>query len=392
MMAGLPESNVDIYSDEILDDPYDCYSNLRETGPVVHLSRYGFYAIPRYADVRAVLGNWQDFTSAKGMAMNDPMNGALMGTVIATDPPEHKRLRSILERPIAPKELAALRARITQLADGLAERLVEKGEFDAVTGLAHFLPLAVVSELVGLPEEGRQRMLTWAAAAFDGMAPLGVPRTQEALGVMGEMMAYSADPGLPGRLRPDGWAARLYSAAETGEIAPDQPPVMLQGYLSPSLDTTIFATTNLVWLFARNPDQWSELRRTPALIPRAINEAIRMESPIQHFSRIATRDVLIDGAPVPAGARVLVMYGSANRDDRHYDAPGRFDIRRDNGDHLGFGHANHMCVGMNLAKLEITALVQALLPRVSRFELLEAKRARNNILRGFEQLRVRAHC
>lgn len=390
-MASLPETEVDIYSDEILDDPYEFYRSLRGLGPVVHLNRYGFYAIPRYADVRAALGNWQQFSSAKGMAMNEPMNGALMGTVIATDPPEHKRLRSILERPIAPKELGALRERISHLAEGLAERLLEKGEFDAVTGLAQYLPLTVVSDLVGLPEEGRQRMLTWAAAAFDGMVPLSVPRSEEALGIMGEMMAYVTDPSLADRLRPDGWAAQLYNAAESGEIERDQPPIMLQGYLTPSLDTTIFATTNLIWLFAQNPDQWEELRRNPALIPRAINETIRLESPIQHFSRVTTSDVSIDGAVVPEGARVLVMFGSANRDERHYDRPDRFDIRRNNGDHLGFGHANHMCVGMNLAKLEITALVQALLPRVSRFELLGARRARNNVLRGYEQLQVRVH-
>ncbi|HKT73624.1 MAG TPA: cytochrome P450 [Steroidobacteraceae bacterium] len=390
-MPELPESSVDLYSDEILEQPYEFYRDLRNSGPVVYLARYGFYAVPRFADVRAVLTNWQDFSSAQGIAMNEPMNHALMGTVIATDPPEHKRLRRILEKPIAAKEVVALRQRMTRQAEGLAQTLVRRGEFDVATDLAQFLPLTVVSELVGLPEEGRQKMLSWAAAAFDGAVPLNVPRTEEALRTMGEMVAYTTDATLAERVRPNGWAAGLYHAAQIGELTRDQASAMMQGYLTPSLDTTIFATTNLIWLFAQNPGQWEELRRNPELVPRAINEAIRLESPIQHFSRVATGDVSIEGAPIPAGARVLVMYGSANRDERHYDVPERFDIHRSNNDHLGFGHANHMCAGMNLAKLELTALVEALLPRVSRFELLRQKRSRNNLLRGFEQLQVRVH-
>lgn len=390
-MATLPTFDVDLYSDAVLDDPYDLYRELRNAGPVVHLSRYGFYALPRYDDVRAALGDWQRFSSAKGVAMNDQMNDILAGTVIATDPPEHMRLRKILERPIAPKEVAALRGRIVELAEALAARLSEMDAFDAASDLAHYLPLTVVSELIGLPEEGRQRILAWAAASFDIMAAAGAPRMEEAGHIMGEMMEYVMDPSLPERLRPDGWAARLFNAVETGEIAPGQPEVMIQGYLNPSLDTTIFATTNLIWLFARYPDQWQELRENPALVPRAINEAIRLESPIQHFSRVTTEDVQIDGSLIPAHSRILVMYGSANRDERHYQMAEKFDVRRENSDHLGFGYANHMCVGMNLAKLEITALVQALLPRISRFELVDAKRARNNLLRGFESLKVRVH-
>ncbi|HKT53947.1 MAG TPA: cytochrome P450 [Caulobacteraceae bacterium] len=141
-------------------------------------------------------------------------------------------------------------------------------------------------------------------------------------------------------------------------------------------------------MFARHPEQWRRLREEPGLVSRAINEAIRLESPVQGFGRRATRDVEIDGYLIPEGAIVLMLFAAANRDERKYPDPDRFDVGRDCGGHLGFGHAAHLCVGMNLAKLELNALVYALLPRVERFELLGEQRAANNMLRGFDSLPV----
>lgn len=202
-------------------------------------------------------------------------------------------------------------------------------------------------------------------------------------------MGYVADPSLPDRLRPGSWSAALHDASVRGEIAHDQFASMLQGYLTPSLDTTIFAMSNLLWLFANNPDQWELLRSRPALIPRAINEAIRIESPVQFFSRVATEDTDIDGTPVKTGSRVFVMYAAANRDPRRFEDPDRFQIGRDSTDHVGFGHSAHRCVGMNLALMEITAMLTALVGKVKAVELVDAKRADNAILRGFEKLALR---
>jgi len=163
----------------------------------------------------------------------------------------------------------------------------------------------------------------------------------------------------------------------------------LQGYLMPSLDTTIFAMSNLLWLLANNPDQWELLRSRPNLIPRAIHEAIRIESPVQFFSRVATEDTEIDGTPIKAGSRVFVIYAAGNRDPRRFENPDRFQIERDSTDHVGFGHSAHRCVGMNLALMEITAMLTALVGKVRAIELIDAKRADNAILRGFEKLSLR---
>ena len=389
-MASIPTSDVNPFDLDVRQNPYQFYDELRETGPVVHLRSLDLYAVSRFADVRRVLADQRVFSSAKGVAQNAMMNGAMAGSIVGTDPPEHSRLREILGRPLTPAKLVPMRARLSQLSEEQVERILKDGDaVEAVSQIACFLPLTVVTELVGMPDDATARMLTWAAAGFNGMAPDTMPGTAPALATMGEMMGYVADPSLPDRLRPGSWSAALHDASVRGEIAHDQFASMLQGYLTPSLDTTIFAMSNLLWLFANNPDQWELLRSRPALIPRAINEAIRIESPVQFFSRVATEDTDIDGTPVKTGSRVFVMYAAANRDPRRFEDPDRFQIGRDSTDHVGFGHSAHRCVGMNLALMEITAMLTALVGKVKAVELVDAKRADNAILRGFEKLALR---
>lgn len=389
-MTAIPTSDVNPFELEVRQDPYDFYNQLRETGPVVHLTALDLYAVSRFADVRRVLADQRVFSSARGVVQNAAMNAAMAGSIVGTDPPEHTRLREILGRPLTPAKLAPMRDRLSQLSAGQVDRILKEGDaVEAVSQIACFLPLTVVTELVGMPDDATERMLPWAAASFNGMAPEIMPGTAPALATIGEMMGYIADPSLPERLRPGSWSAQLYDASVCGEIDYDQFTSMLQGYLMPSLDTTIFAMSNLLWLFATNPDQWEFLRSRPAFISRAINEAIRIESPVQFFSRVATEDTDIDGTPVKAGSRVFVMYAAANRDPRRFQDPDRFQIDRDSADHVGFGHSAHRCVGMNLAMIEITAMLTALVGKIRAIELIDAKRADNAILRGFERLALR---
>jgi cytochrome P450 len=163
----------------------------------------------------------------------------------------------------------------------------------------------------------------------------------------------------------------------------------MRDYLGPSLDTTIFATANLILLFGRYPEQWELLREDPTLIANAINEALRLESPIRGFTRHLTADAAIGGATILAGSRALLLYASANRDERKWQDPERFDIRRRASDHLGFGNGTHMCAGLHLARLEMTALLEVLVEKVRRFELGEPVLAVNNVLRGLKSLPVR---
>lgn len=182
-------------------------------------------------------------------------------------------------------------------------------------------------------------------------------------------------------------AAGILDAAARGEIDAAQCPLAIIDYLAPSLDTTISALGNALWLFATHPDQWQLLRRDPDRVKHAFNEVLRIETPISSFTRVTTRAIEIDGVEVPAGARVMVSYASANRDERHWDEPDVFDITRNSAGHVAFGYGDHACAGMGLARLEGAAVLGALVERVERFELTASPvRKLNNLIRSFASL------
>jgi cytochrome P450 len=389
MSKAIPTSSIDLYSDANLIDPYPGYAALRGAGPLVWLERLQMCVVARHQEVKEVLGNAEVFSSARGVMMNQAMNDTLRGIVLCSDGAEHDAMRKVLMKPLTRSALGVLRDDIIEQAEGLAERLTAQGAFDAATDLAQHLPVTIVSNLIGLPEEGRQKMLEWAAANFNCFGPMN-ERTIGAFDTLKEMVGYALTQSVRGKLKPGSWAEMLHDAADRGEIPSDKPSLMALDYLGPSLDTTIFAISSAIWLFAENPDQWDLVRANPSLIPFAINEIIRMETPIQGFSRVAAQTHVLDGAEIPAGSRVIVLYGSANRDERKWPNPTRFDISRENvADHMAFGHGEHSCVGMHLARMEMAAVLIALAKRVKRFELGEMKRTMNNTLRGFDRLDVK---
>ena len=166
-----PVSDVDVFSDEVVADPYPTYRALRDAGPAVRLTAYPIWVIARYADIRAALVDWESFTSAQGVALTDEMNAPMRGGVLASDPPEHDVLRSVLSEKLAPRALATLRADIAERADRLVADAVAMGSFDAVTDLCERLPVDVVADLIGLAPEGRERLLPGADATFASLGP-----------------------------------------------------------------------------------------------------------------------------------------------------------------------------------------------------------------------------
>ncbi len=381
-------STLDPYADQALLNPWPLYRELREMAPVVWLEKYRMFALTRYDVVVKALRDWEAFPSSFGVMMNDDMNQVLRGNTLCSDGDAHNRLRRVVMRPVTAIAIKSLEDEVAREAEGIVGRLCARGRFCATGELATYLPVTIVSNAVGLPEEGRERMMQWSIGLFDCFGPLN-ERVRNAMPVLSEMMDYARTHAVPGKLKPGSWAEAIHHAAAAGEVPPEAVPVLMIDYMGPSLDTTIFAISSGVWLFAKHPDQWDLVRNDPSLIPAAINEILRIEAPIQGFSRYVARDYDLDGVVLPEGSRAIVFYGAANRDPRQFPQPDRFDVRRDNaGRHMAFGAGPHMCLGSNLAKLEMRALFTALAGRVKRFHIEAEERALNNVLRGFSKLIV----
>ena len=383
----VPRYGVNLFTDAVLDDPYPHLRTLRDTGPLVWLDAHGMYAATRYADVRNILADHTTFVSGEGVALNDVINHLGRGTTLMSDGDEHQVQRRIIGRPLTPRALADLRSDAQALADSLVEQLVDRRRFDAVTDLAEILPTTWVPDLLGWPTEGREHLVDWAAAQFDGLGPLNDRAVAASDGILA-MSAY-AQRLAGAELSAQSFGAGIQRAAARGEIEPQRCPMLFIDYLAPSLDTTISAIGNAIWLFAVHPDQWQRLREAPDRIKAALNEVLRIESPISCFTRVARVDAQVGGCAISAGSRVLISFASANRDERRWDEPDRFDIMRESAGQLAFGHGEHACVGMGLARLEGAAVLAALVERVDRIELDGCpRRKRNNLIRSFSSLPV----
>jgi cytochrome P450 len=383
-----PSSDADLFADDILVDPYPAYEALRDQGPAVYLRRYDCWAVGRYADVRTVLRDHERFSSVDSVGYEPTLNVARRGTVIASDPPEHDVLRRVLSEKLAPRALGRAKEDIAARAEELVDDLVGRGSFDAVADLARVFPLTIVADLLGMPISARNEVLRFADASFNTFGPLN-DRTRRALPVAEGLFDALTSMMTRDKLIPGGWGEAVYAAADRGLIRSDQVIPLLRSYLVASMDTTINAISNAVWLFAEHPAEWQTLRRDRDLLRSAFEEILRFEPPVQVFFRRVTTDVDVDGTRVPAGSRVAVLFGSANRDPRKWPDPDRFVVDRGPMDHVGFGYGVHGCAGQGLARVEAHVVLSALLDRVDTIRLTAPPRRHlNNVVRGFATIPI----
>ncbi|CAM2838602.1 monooxygenase [Mycobacterium intermedium] len=385
-LDGIATYRPNIYTTDALLDPYPHYRRLRELGPVVWLTRHRVYALPRYAECKATLRNDDVFISGRGVALNPLSNRLSRGTTLNSDGAEHDRRRKLLAHRLLPRALRAVDEAIDRQAGAVVDAALRRGTVDGVADLATALPLAIVPDLVGWPRDERTNLIAWGGATFDILGPANwqavkaIPRSLQ-------MLRFSHRVVRKRNVLHGSVAHELLCAADEGRLAHAECSALMIDYIAPSLDTTISAISNALYLLATHPDQWLLLKAEPALIPNAINEVIRYESPIRAFARQARVDTEITGATIPAGSRLLVIYASANRDEDEWDAPDTFDIRRDAGRQIGFGNGTHACAGQGLARMETAAILRALIERVDRIEVTgEPVWALNNIIRRHESL------
>ena len=379
------ELDIDLFAQASLKDPFDDYRQLRDAGPLVRLRDPEVYAIGRFADVQAALRDDARLISGEGVGFSDAFNAPKGMNVIQSDGDLHRRMRATMMKPLTPATLKRARADFKAMVCTRVGALAGAGEFDAMSRLAALLPVQAVSHFVGLPDVGRERMLEWAAAAFNVIGPNQDP------GDLAQLMELRAFMGglSEAAVREGSWAGDLFAAARSGKLSLEEAMAALSAYIIPSLDTTILANGHLLYNLARHPEQWALLNQRPELIPAAVLEGVRHSSVLRWFSRVAAVDYPVEDSVMPQGARVMLLYGCANRDERRYAEPDRFDITRDARDHLAWGTGPHMCAGMNLARIEMEVLLEALVEARVTLTSNDPVMGTNSGLYGFTALPLR---
>lgn len=391
--SAIPRLDVDPFGSDFLSDPYAYHDLLRETGPVFWLERYGIYGAARHEEVMAILRNHETFLSGRGVGLADfskeePWRPVSL--LLEVDPPLHNRTRELMTRIVSVGALKKVEPRWQAEADALVEQLVALRRFDAVTDLAEVYPMRIFPDMIGLPREGREHLLTYASATFNAFGPRN-DLFHASERAAAEATAWVQHACKRENLEPGGWGMEVHRAADEGKCSAEEAERLVRSFLSAGVDTTVNGIAHLMLAFANAPDQWALLRANPksAQVKKAFEESLRWDSTAQIFFRTTGRDTELAGVPIPEGSKVLLFLGAANRDPRRFDNPERFDIQRVSSGHVGFGFGIHQCLGQMVARQEAEMILNALIPRVETINSAgKTVRRLNNTLHALASLPV----
>jgi cytochrome P450 len=368
------------FSYEFHEDPYPTYRWLREHAPLYRNERMRFWALSRFADVMAAFVDWQTYSSAEGIILErlDPAYLEATPMMIFQDPPRHDRLRKLVSRAFTPRRMAGLEPFVREIAIRLIRPLVQAGGGDFVKDFSTPLPMEVIFTLLGVPDADRRQLREWTDVALDRDPDSPDPPPRALAAMMNAMRYwYQLLPEL--RRRPnDGLICALFEA----EVETDDGPTRLTdgeivGFCSllgaAGSETTTRLLANAAVLFARHPAEYAKVLAAPARIPDAIEEVLRHSGPTHYAARTLTRDVTWYGRTVPAGDRILLLIASANRDEREYPDPDRFDVDRRIPTLITFGQGVHFCLGASLARLESRVALEEFTKRFPRYRVDEGR-------------------
>jgi len=367
----------DPYSYEIDRDPYPVYRWLRDSEPVYYNERLDFYALSRFEDVERASMDYHTFTSARGTVlelMDATMTGAI---IIFMDPPRQTRLRNLVSKAFTPGRVAELEDRIRRMAVEHLAPLVEAGGGDVVREFTARLPMDVISTLLGIPAEDRDEVRGWSNASLHREPGRPEPPAT-AIEANAKMWAYFEGAVAERRARPrDDMMTALTSAelrADDGSLVRlnDEEIVSFAMLLAAAGNETVtkLLASGIYWLW-KHPEQRRVLTEDPSIIPNAVEEMLRFDPPSHYQGRVLTRELSLHGVTMPAGAKVALITGSTGRDERMFDDPDRFDVRRTIDHHLGFGHGWHICLGASLARLESRIALGEFLTRFPDYDVDE---------------------
>jgi cytochrome P450 len=371
----------------VQEDPYPLFRELRTRSPVFHSERPDLWVVTRHADVQTVLRDGETFASGQGTVPDGFLPSKPM--MIVEDDPIHARLRSAVHERFTPRRVQAMEGFIRRVSAELLDAIDPDGEADLVQSFCDPLPVAVVTELLGIGFEDRDEFKLHASRIIhpSGRGQESVARSQswifETIERMLSLRAGAAgDDLLRSLMRPPPGVPTL----DRDELLGFCSLLLIAG-----TETTTNAFANSLWILGREPELRASLARDPSRWGLAIEEFLRFEAPAPGLSRVATRDVELGGATIPKGSRVHMHFASANRDETVFERPDRVDARRHPNPHLAFGLGVHFCLGASLARLELRIGLEEFLRRFPRYELDlgRAERLRSEVARGFVKLPFR---
>lgn len=384
---------LDLFSDDVRRDPFPLYDHLRAACPVMLEPTSDVWMIFDYAGVKRAFDDTESFASDTGSVGAHPTPPWLL----FTDPPRHTKLRAIISQAFTPRMVAAMEGRVRTLSRELLDRAIENcgagvppaalaGEtptlptIDLATDYSVPLPMRVIADMIGIPDADWPRYTRWSDAILKlSYTVRGLSRggdaSQEAAAafytVTAEMGDYLPNLIAERRARPkDDLLSRLVAAEVDGQrLTPDEMLAFFQLLIVGGQETTTNLINNAVLSLCENPEQLALLRRSPELLPSAIEETLRYRSPFQLLFRGTRREVELHGQTIPPGKLLFLMVGSANRDPKQFRDPHHFDITRDPNPHLAFGHGIHFCLGAPLSRLEARIALTDILNRLPNLEL-----------------------
>ena len=386
-------------SSEMAQDPYPTYAKLRGRDPVHRSRLMDAWVFSRFADVDAILRDHRHFSSDPRKRVASGRRASLPNveepSMLFLDPPDHTRLRALVNKAFTPRAVAALEPHIRELMTTLLDAVDDPAAFDLMEAVAKPLPVIVIAEMLGIPPEDRAQFAVWSDQRARILEPTLSPDEREtADAAMRSLDEYLMPIISARRVDPkDDIISALAQAEEEGDkLTEREVLIMLRLLLVAGNETTTNLIGNGVLALLRHPDQLAALREDPGLIPSAVEELLRFDSPVQVDVRSVLDDCEVNGFRVRRGDNVVTLLGAANRDPDRFEAPDRLDVRRGDQNHLSFGRGIHHCLGAPLARLEGRVVLQALIERFSSLRLLEDRPAfRSSVaLRGLLALPVSA--
>lgn len=368
--AAAPHSDYDPFAPESLANVhhYDCL--LREVAPVVYLTEYDIYAVTRHDEIQKALRSWKIYSS-----VNRPFyepNPFRPNAPLMQDPPDHTQTKAVMLRIFSKENMAKMESYFAESAQRKVDELLSADvvEVDGYRDIAAGYVLQVFPDVLGLPHEGRELLLTFGDAVFNALGPQNEHHFEKMR--TGAPALEWVEANMKRELQAEGGIGwQLYTAADEGVISEPEAEQLLKAVFGAGFDTTVFGVAGALRALAEHPDQWQMLRRDPELAASAFEEALRLYPPSRYGGRITTGDTELGGITIPADGKLLMMWLGAGRDPRKWSDPDEFRVDRHAvGSHLSFGFGIHACAGQAVARLEAKSILTALIDRVENIELI----------------------